>query len=56
MQIVGAQGLKRLFAAVLCVAVPTAIFAGDNGYTVKYDGGSVAGIKAWTDFGSDERR
>jgi hypothetical protein len=41
--------MKRLFAAVLCVAVPIAIFAEDNVYKVAYDGGSVADIKPGTD-------
>jgi hypothetical protein len=29
--------------------MPTIAFAGDNGYTVKYDGGSIQEIKAGTD-------
>ena len=33
----------------MCVSISTVAVAGDNGYTVKYDGGSVAGIKAGTD-------
>ena len=33
--------MKRVLAAVLCMVIPTAVFAGDNGYDVKYDGGSV---------------
>jgi len=41
--------LKRLLAAVLCIALPIAIFAADNGYKVAYDGGSVPDIKAGTD-------
>jgi hypothetical protein len=42
--------VKQLFAsfisAVLCVAVPLSTVAGDNGYKVNYDGGSVSNIKA----------
>jgi len=41
--------MKRLLAAVLCVAVPIAMFAADNVYKVAYDGGSVADIKPGTD-------
>ena len=41
--------MKRLLAAVLCIALPIAIFAADNGYKVAYDGGSVPDIKAGTD-------
>jgi hypothetical protein len=38
--------MKRLFATVLCVAMPIAMFASDNGYKVAYDGGSIPDIKA----------
>jgi len=44
--------VKQLFAsfisAVLCVAVPLSTVAGDSGYKVNYDGGSVSNIKAGT--------
>ena len=44
--------MKQLFAsfisAVLCVAVPLSTVAGDSGYKVNYDGGSVSNIKAGT--------
>ena len=38
--------MKRLFAAVLCVAMPIAMLASDIGYKVEYDGGSIPDIKA----------
>jgi len=41
--------MKRLLAIILCFAMPIAIFAADNGYKVKYDGGSVPDIKTGTD-------
>jgi hypothetical protein len=41
--------MKRLLAAVLCIVVPIAMFAADNGYKVAYDGGSVPDIKPGTD-------
>ena len=41
--------MKRLLSVVLCMAVPAAVFGGDNGYNVKYDGGSLAGLKTGTD-------
>ena len=34
---------------VLCLAMPIAVSAGDNGYKVTYDGGSVHDVKAGTD-------
>lgn len=37
--------LKRALAIALCIAVPLAIFAGDNSYKVKYDGGSNQELK-----------
>jgi hypothetical protein len=41
--------MKSVLAVLLCVSISTIAVARDNGYTVKYDGGSVAGIKAGTD-------
>lgn len=38
--------MKRLFAAVLCVAMPIVMVASDSGYKVEYDGGSIPDIKA----------
>lgn len=40
--------MKGLLAVVLCFAVPVAVFAGDAGYKVNYDGGSLSDIKAGT--------
>ena len=40
--------MNRFLAVVLCVAIPLTLFAGDNGYKVIYDGGSVADAKAGT--------
>jgi CxxC motif-containing protein (DUF1111 family) len=38
--------MKKLFAVFLCVLFPVVAFAGDNGYKIGYDGGSVPGVKA----------
>src|ERR1700686_4224894 len=40
--------MKKFLALVLCVAMPLTVFAGDNGYKVRYDGGSIADAKAGT--------
>lgn len=40
--------MNRFLALVLCVAIPLTIFAGDNGYKVTYDGGSIPDAKAGT--------
>lgn len=40
--------MKRVIASALCVVFPVFLFAGDDGYKVTYDGGSVSGIKAGT--------
>jgi hypothetical protein len=40
--------MKRLVAMMLCIALPLAISAADNGYRVSYDGGSVQSVKAGT--------
>ncbi len=41
--------MKRLIAwllsATLCALLPFSTFAGDDGYKVKYDGGSISGVK-----------
>lgn len=36
-------------AMVVCLSLVISALAGDNGYTVKYDGGSVADLKAGND-------
>jgi len=41
--------VNKLIAILLCVATPLMVFAGDNGYKVKYDGGSIPDAKAGTD-------
>ena len=41
--------MKRLLATILCMVMPIAMYAADNGYKVEYDGGSVPNIKAGTD-------
>jgi len=40
--------VKSLLALLLCVAIPSVAFAGDNSYRVKYDGGSLTDLKAGT--------
>ena len=38
--------MNKLLAMVLCLAIPLTVFAGDNGYKVTYDGGSIPDAKA----------
>ncbi len=40
--------MKKLLAILLCLLFPTAAFAGDNGYKINYDGGSLPDLKAGT--------
>ena len=40
--------MKHLLASLLCIVIPAAVFAGDNGYKVTYDGGSLPDIKSGT--------
>ncbi len=40
--------MKKLFAFLLCFATPLAMLAGENGYKVTYDGGSIPDAKAGT--------
>ncbi len=40
--------MKTLIAVFLCLAIPLTVLAGDNGYKVNYDGGSIPDIKAGT--------
>ena len=37
--------MKNVVAAVLCLAIPIAVFASDNSYKVTYDGGSLPDLK-----------
>ena len=41
--------MNKLIVILLCLAMPLTVFAGDNGYKVKYDGGSIPDAKAGTD-------
>jgi CxxC motif-containing protein (DUF1111 family) len=41
--------VNKLVVIPLCLAMPLMVFAGDNGYKVKYDGGSIPDAKAGTD-------
>lgn len=38
--------MKRLIVLVALTALPTTLLAGDGGYKVMYDGGSLPGVKA----------
>ena len=38
--------MKKLFAIFLCLLFPVTAFAGDNGYKIDYDGGSIPNVKA----------
>src|SRR6202453_472415 len=38
--------MHKLLAVVLCLAIPSTVFAGDNAYKVIYDGGSIPDSKA----------
>jgi hypothetical protein len=40
--------MKSLLAVVLCFVIPLTVFAGDAGYKVSYDGGSIPDAKAGT--------
>lgn len=41
--------MKKLLAIFLCITFPAIAFAGDNGYKIGYDGGSIQGAKAGTE-------
>jgi hypothetical protein len=40
--------MRNALAVVLCFVLPIAVFAGDSGYRVNYDGGSIADTKSGT--------
>ncbi len=40
--------MRYVLAVALCIAIPVAVFAGDNGYKVTYDGGSLPDTKTGT--------
>jgi CxxC motif-containing protein (DUF1111 family) len=37
--------MKKLLAFLLCLAIPSVLFASSNGYEVIYDGGSIGTVK-----------
>jgi hypothetical protein len=37
--------MRKIFAFMLCIALPLSCFAGDNGYKVTYDGGTLPDTK-----------
>ena len=41
--------MKKLLAAFLCVFFPLSAFAGENGYKIAYDGGSIQDAKVGSD-------
>jgi hypothetical protein len=48
----GHQGdiqMRCFIALLLCLAIPAALWAGENSYKIKYDGGSLAELKAGAD-------
>ena len=40
--------MRIVLAAVLSIVIPISVLAGDNGYKVTYDGGSLADVKSGT--------
>jgi hypothetical protein len=38
--------MRRIFAVLLCFAIPLTLIAKDNGYKVTYDGGSLPDTKS----------
>ncbi len=40
--------MRKIFAVLLCLVIPIGVMAGDNGYKVTYDGGSITDAKAGT--------
>lgn len=40
--------MKKILAMLLCIVLPTSVFASDSGHKVDYDGGSLSGVKAGT--------
>jgi hypothetical protein len=40
--------MNKLLAILLCLSIPVTVLAGENGYKVTYDGGSIADQKAGT--------
>ena len=44
----GRENMKKIIAVLMCALFPLAAFAGDNGYKIAYDGGSIENAKAGT--------
>lgn len=40
--------MSKIVAVLMCLVIPIAVMAGDNGYKVTYDGGSITDSKAGT--------
>ena len=38
--------MKKLLALLLCILFPVSVLAGDNGYKIAYDGGSLPDLKS----------
>ncbi len=43
------MSLKSIVALLLCIVIPAVLFAGENSYKVKYDGGSLSDLKVGED-------
>ncbi|HTS12134.1 MAG TPA: hypothetical protein VMH00_08465 [Candidatus Limnocylindrales bacterium] len=41
--------MRRILAAALCLLFPLTVVAGESGYKVKYDGGSISDVKTGAD-------
>jgi hypothetical protein len=41
--------MRKFLAIFMCLVFPVSAFAGDNGYKIAYDGGSIQNAKAGTD-------
>lgn len=41
--------MRKLVVILLCLVIPISVFAGDNSYKVKYDGGSLSDLKTGDD-------
>ena len=41
--------MKKLLAVFLCIIFPISAVAGENGYKIDYDGGSIQNAKAGTE-------
>ncbi len=41
--------MRKFLAILMCLVFPMSAFAGDNGYKIAYDGGSIQDAKAGTD-------